>query len=297
MTSKLRRTALFFAPFVFATVTACSSDNVVAPPPGSNKITDTEQTEIEESLKDPTILAALFGSEVDPSDALVLELMSTHMQNIGTLNINIASPAPVATTIPGIRQTVLPPRLASEVPSTTFKAFAGKIVLTLKDADGSGTEKMIWMGMVALNDLSNPTKILVAGISQESVASVPSSMASTPFAVDRPTGSPKAEASYAVKDGSSFTLYEAVNGQMAITQSSFGSSKSCNFSGFAALQDIPSITVTGCNASQGSMKGNFNFTANQSGGGSGTVSISLTTFSLPASLSALSVTVDESGDE
>lgn len=293
MTSSFCRTARFFVPFAFAAVTACSSDNVVAPPPGSSATSETERDDVAENFTNPIILDALFGADADGSNALVLETVSANVKNVGSIDISIGSPQALSNRIPGVKQTVLPVRTAVQVESRTFKAFAGQLVLELTDAHDAEFKRMTWMGVIAMDNLSNPTEIVIAGISKGPVPSIPSSMSNTPFGKNESEDGPEANAQYLKKVGNEYVLYEEVSGGgMTISSSSYGSSKGCSTTGFTSLIGFEGVGVSSCSFSHGSMKGNFTFTGANSGMAQ-TITVSLPSFNLPSSRTVIAATVDE----
>ncbi len=294
MKSKLFSVARYsFLPLALAAVTACSDDNTTAPPPGSSVVTETDRDRLEATLTDTAVLRAMFGMDnEDPSLQLVLELVFANMKNMGTLNIS--SPAPETNKMTGVSVN----RLASGTPSVrplngtpqgSYVAFGGQVVLTISEEDL--TQKHVWTGIVAVNDLENPTDIIIAGIAQEDVSSAPSSIPNTSFDVE--FDDTEAAASYIHRSGGTSTLYQAVSGQMNISSADFaGSSKPCSVTGYSILEieEFSEIVLSNCKTTNGAIKGSFNFTAEQVGG-DGTVVVPVTTFNLASNRTFLSVAI------
>lgn len=301
MTSKFFRAARFFAPVALAAVTACSSDKVTAPP-GSAPITQTEQDQLGEIFTDPALMTAILGSSEDVSNLVIFEALSTGIQSLGSVDIHVGPGTPLVNYIPGTNSSTPPFRADVGTGDNSFKAFAGQLVIELRSPQAPGmVHRMTWMGMIAINDLEDPTEIVIAGATRGPIGSIPSKLPSTPFSGEDydydEDNNDGAEAMYIKKVNGEYIVYGARSGQITISGSAFSGTKSCNFAGFAALEGLDDeIEINGCQISNGSMKGTFNFTGTQYGT-SNDVVIPSTSFNLPATRIVLKVTVDESDFE
>lgn len=280
-----------FLPLALAAVTACSDDNTIAPPPGSSVVTETDRDRLEATLTDTAVLRAMFGMDnEDPSLQLVLELVFANMKNMGTLNIS--SPAAQTNKMIGAsvdRSTNGIPsiRPLNGTPQGSYVAFGGQVVLSISEEDLD--QKHVWTGIVAVNNLENPTDIIIAGIAKEDISSVPSSIPNTSFGVE--LDDIEAAASYIHRSGGTSTLYQAISGQMNISSAEFPSGgKSCSLEGYSILELMPGIALSNCKATNGVIKGAFNFTAQQVGG-TATVTVPVTAFNLASNRTFLSVEV------
>lgn len=272
MKSKLlNMVRLTLVPLVIATIAACGSDTTISAPPGSTGVTENERVQIEATLNDTAVLRALYGDmsdgEGDPSLHLVLEMVIANATNMGTIDIG--------GTLNG-----------------TYRAFGGQVVL-LVTAPDEVPETHTWAGIIAMNELENPSDIIIAGISNGNISTIPSSFPSTPMNALSNDYDIEASGAYIRRSGGTSTLYESISGQMSISSAAFSSSsKTCASSGFTIVELMPEISLSNCKTQGGALKGSFGFTATQVGG-TATVTIPNTAFNLPANRTSISVFAPE----
>lgn len=289
MKAKLLGTARFFiAPLAFLAINACSSDTIVKPPEGSKEVTENDREQLEDALNNEAILQALLGgpdSNDDPSAGFVLELILSNVSNIGSIDINVPQATLSQTAGTGNGPAIQP---AEGISNGSYKAFAAQVIMAVKEGS-SETIYHQWNGIVAMNNLANPTDIIIANITRDNNSS---SFPGLPSGSVGSTENMEVSAAYIHISGNQTTPYYATSGQISFSSVSFASGeKSCPLTGYSILDIIPELKITSCKAASGVMKGSFGFTARRAGSTDATITIPSTSFNLPATRNTISASV------
>ncbi len=258
--------ARLLVPAAALIVSACGGDSGSDPKTG---LTNTQQTKIAAILQKPEVVQAIVGSSGEGvMAAAMMPFIASNMTSLGTIDIGTG---PVAALLPGARYSVSPVRAAVGPSVGSYKAFGGQYLFSVKNGDEPEV-KFSWTGIIAFNDLNNPTDIITVGVTDMTTNVAPTSFSTLEFG--NTSGNPLAFASFIKISGSSAIGYSAVNGSVAISSATFSSAKNCG--------NLEKVTfVKTCTVSQGSVKGSFNFSARQTGG-EAMVQIPATTLDVPA---------------
>jgi hypothetical protein len=259
------------APLALAALAACGSDSSTGP--SGSGLTTAQKTTIITTLGRADVRTSLSSSGNFLVGYGLSEGSTLGLSNIGTISFGAA---PSGNRLVRGNQLVLTPSAATITgPTGSYSAFGAQLVLT--DSSATALHHGVWTGLIAFDNLDNPTTIIAAGVFSDNVTSVTSTPATnfdladeTRFATGmyiKLTG-PTTNTAYSTLGATSPA------GSMAITNASFSGSTSC---GPGLPPSIPQ-----CAYGSGSVAGNFGFTAQQVDG-TDTVTIPNTTFDIPSS--------------
>ncbi len=277
MVSKSFRIARYLAPAAAVVIAACGgSDKSTGP--GNGGVSSADRNALVALMGKPAVQSALavggggFG-------AALLPMIGQNIQSIGTLEVSAGGAATLIAPN-GARQSGLSVRTALATPTGTYRAFGGQFAITIK-TDATHEEKMVWTGIIAVNNLNSPTDFITAAVLSLNSTTPPTSTPELSFSSSQ-SGDQFAMGSYVKLNGQEATAYQANSGKIALTNISFnGGSKNC-----PGTEQVPSIKV--CKYTAGTIKGSFNFGAKQVGGDA-TVSIPATSVNVPATRMTVSV--------
>lgn len=260
--SFLSLTRFAMLPLMISAVVACSdSASIVAPPEGSEKVTGTDRDNLNETLNNEALLSAIYGdNNEDKSSGFILEVLFAHMNDIGTMEFTA-------------------PPSGAGVKTGTYKAFGGQVTLAIK-AGTDAPKYHRWTGIMALNNIANPTAIILASISKENATATFPPFSDISF--DESINLEESSASYIEINGTNSTVYEAKEGKITFSSLAFSSNENkCRTTGYKVLDDLQGVSLSDCKSAAGTIKGSLSFKAFEVGGPK-TVTVPLTAFNLPA---------------
>lgn len=266
--------AKLLVPMAALVVSACGGgDGGTGPKTG---LTNTQQTKVAAILQTPEVIEAIVGSSGEGAMATALmPFIAQNLESLGTIEV---AAGPVPARLPGVRYNVTPVRAAVNPSVGSYKAFGGQYLFSVKNGNEPDF-KFSWTGIIAFNDLNNPTDIITVGVTDMTTNVAPTTFSTLEFGST--SGNQVASASFIKVNGNLATGYSAFDGIIVINSAAFTNVKNCS-----GLREI--VFVKLCSVTQGRVKGRFNFSARQVGGDA-TVHIPETTLDVPAARFSFSI--------
>ncbi len=264
--SKYLRFAAVLAPVALMSVAACSDSTG---PSDGKKITRQEREKLTEVLSNPDVMSALMGGSTPAAGYGVI--VSTSVKEIGSLSVEEPNAPANYILGGGIRAAVgVEPGV-----SGTYRAFASQIdIKFFPEGGSSAAERFQWNGVIAIDNLNTPTRIISAGAVNINVdaPAMPAEVALTSTMSDEAWfGS----GTFIRMTGSEVdAVYHSTSGGISFTNATASGSTGCGI-GMSAVPGVRS-----CSFAYGSADVAFNFIAKHTSSAA-TVTIPIVTAKVP----------------
>lgn len=216
-TNVFKRAAMLF-PAALLVLNACSSDSTGPRPGKGGNVTPSERRAIEELFNNPEISGAIMGAG-GGGGAMAMMMMPGAIRDIGTVQIGGTAAASSATA----SSDGLSPSYA-EIPGGLFRIFGVEYEWVHNDADDNELMSFSTMTFLAIDNLHDPSRIIVVSAFDENG----SSLSSGSYGLGAATGSVNAHGAYLMfNNGELVNSYSSTSGILEFVKGSYGSRVSC----------------------------------------------------------------------